>query len=150
MIPGSDMQWGTPWHNCAVLRKNGDWELIRKNMALVRGYELKETEDGLPYFVEGDKKIEAKIEFEEEEKGNTRVYIGDMLPEVTETDIREFCTQGNITKIEIVCPKKWHLMHAFLTFEASQDAIWTVENLNGASLCGGVVRVEFPRKGNKE
>lgn len=77
------MQWGTPWHNCAVLRRTGEWELVRKNMALVRGYELNETEEGLLYFIEreeGEKRDQlTEIKGEEE----TKVYVGDMLPEVT-------------------------------------------------------------------
>lgn len=77
------MQWGTPWHNCAVLRKSGEFELIRKNMATVRGYELKETEDGLPYYLEVDKKPEEVVDVEEKEK--SRVFVGDILPEVTGT-----------------------------------------------------------------
>jgi pyoverdine/dityrosine biosynthesis protein Dit1 len=43
--------WGTPWHNCALHKKDGEWVLIRKNEAEKRNYRL--VDDGLlPYFEE--------------------------------------------------------------------------------------------------
>ena len=88
MTAGSDMQWGTPWHNCAVLRKNGDWELVRKNVARVRGYELRytEDEDKLPYYLEGDHPLPSQEEQPEDgsiESGCTQIFIGDVIHEAT-------------------------------------------------------------------
>jgi len=51
VIPESDFQWGTPWHNSAVKRHSGEWQLLRKNIALQRGYVLNEA-GPLPFFEE--------------------------------------------------------------------------------------------------
>jgi hypothetical protein len=62
-----------------------------------------------------------------------------------EQDILEFCP-GKIEKIKIFHPKNWQFSHSFIFFETPGDARWAVQNLNGSSLCGGVVRVEYPKK----
>lgn len=67
---------------------------------------------------------------------------------ISDEDIRELFP-GEIINIEIVRPKKWQFSHAFLTFTKFADALWVVENINGASVCGGVVRVEFLKKERK-
>jgi len=46
----SSSSWGTPWHNCALLKKNGEWELMRRNEAEKRNYKLIQGES--PYFEE--------------------------------------------------------------------------------------------------
>jgi len=51
VIKGADFKWGTPWHNCAVLRKSGDWELLRRKIAIERGY-LLHDDVPLPYYEE--------------------------------------------------------------------------------------------------
>ncbi len=51
VIPEADFKWGTPWQNCAVLRKTGEWQLIRKSVAVERGYFLID-DHSLPYYEE--------------------------------------------------------------------------------------------------
>jgi len=43
--------WGTPWHNCALLRTDGTWVLIRRKQAIEEGHELTST-NGLMHYVE--------------------------------------------------------------------------------------------------
>jgi hypothetical protein len=53
LIGASD--WGTPWHNCALLQKDGTWTLIRKCDAEKRNLTLatfQAASGALPYFAE--------------------------------------------------------------------------------------------------
>jgi len=155
MTAGSDMQWGTPWHNCAVLRKSGDWELVRRNVALERGYELRHTDQGLPYYLEVDPPVQPQpdamvAEPSESPKPVTkkRVFVGSIPSYVTETELREFCAvAGAISEVDYCKQKKQKKRpsHAYVTFEEEQEAAWAVDNLNGTVLSGALVRVEFPK-----
>ena len=50
LVGASD--WGTPWHNCALRRLDGSWELIRRSEAEQRGYSIERSATSLPYYVE--------------------------------------------------------------------------------------------------
>jgi len=120
-------------------------------MARARGYEIQQTEDGLHYFIETDttsgrSEAEKPSDLPEEDLGKVRVFIGDILTEVSEDDIREFCTipVQNVKYVRRKTKTK-RLYHAYVTFASSTGATWAVQYLNGASLCGGVVRVEYPK-----
>jgi len=43
--------WGTPWHNCALLQPDGTYTLVRRKTAEEKGFELSHTDEGLPFFI---------------------------------------------------------------------------------------------------
>lgn len=43
--------WGTPWHNCALLQPDGTFSLIRKKTADQKRFKLSKTGDGLPFYI---------------------------------------------------------------------------------------------------
>jgi len=43
--------WGTPWHNCALLQPDGSWNLVRRKTAEEKGFKLSYTDDNLPYYI---------------------------------------------------------------------------------------------------
>lgn len=42
--------WGTPWHNCAVLGRDGKWSLAHREDCERAGYQLTTSAEGYPYF----------------------------------------------------------------------------------------------------
>jgi len=52
--------WGTPWHNCALLQPDGSYTLVRRKTAEEKGFELSKTEEGLPFYINnsGEKFVE--------------------------------------------------------------------------------------------
>ena len=87
---------------------------------------------------------EAEGEKEGEKERKWKVFIGDVLHEVEEADIQEFCAAAGVVRELKYCRcKKRAFFHAFVSYDTHKEATWAVQNQNGASLCGGVVRVFF-------
>lgn len=153
----TDIQWGTPWHNCAVLRTSGDWELIRKNVATKRGYKLQHTEQGLPYYLErdapqpttpeGEVHAEAKQPVPEPD-ATSKIFVGNLPAATTDTEIREyFSVAGGILEVEhIKNGSRKRPVRAYVTFCEEREAVWAIENLNGVAWSNEagapIVRVE--------
>jgi len=142
IVPGADFQWGTPWHNCALLRKNGEWQLIRKNMAMSRGYKLIEN-GSLPYYLETE--LEHETLSQVSHNGNT-IYIENVPSDADEQQFLELISRaGKITNVnfdsaeEVRSPN--YFKTAQVTFDNFNEALWAVENLNGISFTGVMLRI---------
>lgn len=141
MTNNADMQWGTPWHNCALLRNNGQWELIRRNLAVQRGYILKEKE-GLSYYEE----IQTDLPLVQQRKGNPpseTLFIGNIPEDVTGPMLEElFSIGGKIKKLKFARSRKY----AFITYQTQKQADWVIQNLNGVSFTGVILKLEYAQK----
>jgi len=153
MTPGSDIQWGTPWHNCAVMRKSGNWELVRLNVANQRGYELCKPENGLQYFIEKDTPVNNTTKPKEDPNQKftdvRRIFVCGIPNDATDDNMKEFFSNaGTVVNVEYFRLKKKLTSYAFLTFSSASEAAWAVENMNGVSYTGVCLRVEFQRNRN--
>lgn len=140
MVPmayDADFQWGTPWHNCALRRKSGKWELIRKNMAEQRQYRLTQAESGLHYYEETDSpQIQKRLDPTKEPK---TIFVGNIPEDTTGPMLEElFAVAGKITKFKFGRNRRF----AFITFKTEEQAEWAVRNLNGVSFTGVLLTIQ--------